>query len=237
MTNYNTVVVAETRSLIDREEIVILATGFHYCTNPKLGFNVIQTFYLKKNVHPYEAQKNGTDYSVCGNCPLRRVNQNICYVNPIMLGNMWKAYRNERYGLLQSFHLEQIKAQRKTLRLGAYGEPTSVPLELVGDLIAASSIAIGYTHNWRSPLGEPYKPYLMASVESKEQAQLAQSLGWNYYRIMNKTEEPQEDEILCPWYVDKTQCQDCKRCQPKSRTNIVTYPTTYKAKRFAELSA
>jgi len=58
-------------SRLDGAPIVAIATGLAApSSNPKTG-PMVQTWILRADVAPHEAQRDGRDASVCGDCPLR----------------------------------------------------------------------------------------------------------------------------------------------------------------------
>ena len=55
----------------------------------------------------------------------------------------------------------------------------------------------------------------MASCESIESKNQANSLGWRTFRVMRKDESLQPDEILCPASEEagkRTTCENCQLC-------------------------
>lgn len=183
MLPHNSAIVGVVESLFDQQPVLVLASGFKLGANSKVGSQVIQIFYLRADIHPYEATVSGADYSVCKDCPLKPTNGKVCYVGTYYLGNMYEAYKNGVYPQLSQAHLQWMRDYGKVLRLGGYGDPVSVPIEVVQPLIDAAAATLGYTHQWRAPLAIPYKTYLQASVESPEEAADAAKMGWKYYRL------------------------------------------------------
>ena len=69
----NGYILFEGQSMIDGQDIVMIATGFDKGSkNSKTG-SMIQTWILCKDIDPREANKLGLDYSICGDCKLRGV--------------------------------------------------------------------------------------------------------------------------------------------------------------------
>ncbi|MEM7580606.1 MAG: hypothetical protein AAF316_12310 [Cyanobacteria bacterium P01_A01_bin.80] len=57
----------------------------------------------------------------------------------------------------------------------------------------------------------------MASVESKEEASIAQNMGWRTFRVMAPNATLSENEILCRHTEDdRVQCESCLLCDGKS---------------------
>ena len=48
------------------------------------------------------------------------------------------------------------------VRFGTYGEPSLLPIDLVGDMVLGASSWTGYTHQARKRWATPYKAFFMA---------------------------------------------------------------------------
>jgi hypothetical protein len=126
-------------------------------------------------------------------------------------------------------------AASKGVRYGAYGDPVLLPLPLVERLAyLAGRRYTGYTHQWRRPEYQGYRPYLMASCETLEDTQLAESMGWRWYMVTNEPSVP--GAVLCPHQNEKnkyeTLCNSCWACNganrpvgAQQRVNIIAQPT------------
>ncbi len=236
MLPHNTAIVDVVPSLFDHKPVLVLASGFKGGNNKKLGSEVIQLFYLREDVHPYEAVVSGDDYSICKDCPLKFTNNKVCYVGMYYVGNMYQAFKEGKYPKLTSEHLQWMKDYRKVLRLGGYGDPICVPIEIVQPFIDVAAVTLGYTHGWRSPLAIPYRAYLQASVESPEEAADAAKMGWKYYRIKLKDDPLLPGEVLCPWHKkgkQYKQCQQCRMCDGR-KANVAAIVSKDKTRRFIE---
>ena len=99
-------------------------------TNEKTG-NVVQVYYLPVDQHPIDAVKPGLDTAVCGNCPLRPSNANVCYVRkfhgPSVVWRTFKAGRYPHYKDLSQADKNRVLSilKSKPIRLGAWGDPAS----------------------------------------------------------------------------------------------------------------
>ena len=207
-------------SKIDGKPVVAAITGFLMTSNQKLGANVVQLWILRSDVPPVEAIKTGQDYSVCGDCPLRGKS---CYVNPAFAPqNIYRAYKESSYPHLDHRHLKLMRDYGKILRLTAYGDICAIPKTAIDPLIDAAVATIGYTHQWRSH--EEYKGILMASVETAEDAAIAQAMGWQTFRIKREIDDILPSEKYCTNSFDKSvQCEDCRLCDGKSRSIVVVF--------------
>lgn len=106
------------KSLLDGERIMVVATGISNKTaNTKTG-DMIQTYILRRDIHPMFAHRLGEDYSVCGDCKHRE--QSTCYVNlchgPIPV---FKSFHDGKYLNYIDEHLKYFMG--RDIRIGSYG--------------------------------------------------------------------------------------------------------------------
>lgn len=222
---------------MDGYPIVVIATGVSgkRSRNRKTG-KMVQIYVLRRDMNPIKAIRTGADYSICGDCVHRGGEGGkgrTCYVD---VGRsvfaVWRAYASGRYD-----RVTPLVAQREfaggLLRIGAYGDPAAVPWELWAVLTAKAKGWTGYTHQWKRT-DDVYQRYLMASVDTPDEATHAQSLGWRTFRVgLNKF----ADEISCPASEEagkKKQCADCLLCMGTTRTtskNVTIQPHGRGAKR------
>lgn len=208
-------------SQFDGGPIVALVTFF--TTNRKTG-NMPQTWILNRDATPVDAKKRKQTRSICGTCPIMAE----CYVN---IGQapqqIHKAHREGKYPEATARILAEGVA-RRSIRLGAYGDPAAVPLPVWQGLLAHGSGRAGYTHDWREARTQPYRELIMASVETEDQAREAQAMGWRTYRVRPHGSPVAPDEIVCPGSEEggyARTCQNCGLCDGSSkRRNIVTLP-------------
>ena len=74
------------------------------------------------------------------------------------------------------------------LRLGCYGDPVAAPYSVWAPLVRVASGHTGYTHQWHDKRFWRFRAFLMASVETLDDARQAQSLGWRTFRSAPKGE-------------------------------------------------
>jgi hypothetical protein len=167
----------EGASLIDGSPIVLILTGFVTPTsNRKTGSSMIQSWILQQDFLPTYAAKQGLDRGVCGDCKLKVSEINSCYVNVYYLNNLYRKFKAGTYKKLGDAEIEVLKRYRYLIRIGSYGDPTAVPLEVWKPIILASGKHTGYSHNYRN-CSQEWQQYLMASVHSITEAAVAQSRG------------------------------------------------------------
>jgi len=118
-------------SPVDGKPIVLLMSK--RTKNVKTG-SVYQTWILRQDIAPLDAVWSGEDFSVCGDCPLRGLygKDRGCYV---LVGqaptNIWHSWKAGNYPMAD---LTQV-ARGKVVRMGSYGDPAMVPLEVWEELL------------------------------------------------------------------------------------------------------
>ena len=161
----------------------------------------------------------------CSGCP----SEQICYVSRGK-GRVQKSLDSGNYTKAN------IKFEPHTrVRLGAWGDPAKVSRS-VWEAMGVKRFT-GYTHQWRdlSASVQEYKGYLMASVESIESLELAESLGWKcYYNMVDVSLGLiSEEEVLnrlgsraipCLYNSKGISCYDCLLCSSRARKHIYTMP-------------
>ena len=204
-------------SALDGTHIYGILTGTQIKSqNPKTG-DMLQAWFLVQSVKPRTAVDLGLDAATCGDCPLRG---NVCYVNLDQAPRQVWQYETDK-----GYSLESDYGKRDApIRLGAYGEPTSVPFETIETLIAGRSHT-GYTHQWRT-CDQRFKSILMASCDTESEATEAQAMGWRTFRVDHDGTTVNANEARCPASKEsghKTTCANCLLCagSGKSAKSIV----------------
>ena len=178
---------------------------------------LFQSWILQQDIVPTEAAKKGLDLGICGNCPMKLSQSGSCYVNLLPTNNIYRKYKSRTYPRLTANEIAVLKHYRYPIRLGSYGDPTAVPFDVWEPIIHASNRYTGYTHQWRNHYNHVWQKYLMASVEGKEEASIAQNMGWRTFRVMAPNATLSENEILCRHTEDdRVQCESCLLCDGKS---------------------
>lgn len=209
----NGVVIYRGPSLINGEPIVVILTGLAQAsTNDKTGA-MLQTYILAADVDPVSAIESGRDEAVCGDCIHRKVNgAGSCYVNagqgPRSVYDAWTR------GVYPDATPEEaaLLASGRQVRLGTYGDPVAVPVEVWTALLSGVAGHTGYTHRWRRAAAQPYRSFLMASVDSERQAAQARRMGWRYFRVKDAGEQRLPGEIVCPASVEAGKSRTCETC-------------------------
>jgi hypothetical protein len=210
-------------SAFDGSPIVGIVTGLgsnpaRASLNPKTG-SMAQLWVMRSDMDPVKAVRTKGDYAVCGDCRLRgwrlgRI-QGICYVvvshAPLAIWTKFRAggYEEVDPGVV-GWRLGEL---RRAIRLGAYGEVTAMPPWVTMDLVASGAGWTGYTHQWREGRVQPFRKWLMASVESEREAEAARWLGWRTFRIRRKGDPIMGSEVVCPASAEAGHTSTCDRCR------------------------
>lgn len=221
------VVLYEGPSLIDGGPIVALASW--RSTNRKTG-DVPQVWILRQDVPPLDATRDGSDRSICGDCPLRgRVigGRNVgraCYV---VVGHaptsVWLAYRRGAYRRVGRAQLGRLFAGA-FVRLGAYGDPAAVPIAVWRAMLRHARGWTAYTHQWRE--GARLQALAMASCETERDARDARALGYRVFRVTPPGASSLPGHASCPASAEQGQrltCLECGSCNggdPAARPHV-----------------
>ena len=229
----NGYVIYEGPSLIDGKPVVVVAVM--KSRNDKTG-NMIQTFIMRSDIHPVEALK-GDDVSVCGGCKHRPSAGGSCYVEVgKSVSAVWKAYKRGSYPVIDP---KDLPVEGRTIRLGAYGDPAAVPLNVWTYTVPRASGHTGYTHQWLETFVQAgLERFAMASADSAHEREQARAMGWRTFRVRTAEEALGAAEIMCPASDEagnRTQCERCKLCSgtaSKSWKDIAIVVHGAKSKRF-----
>lgn len=212
--------------MIDGGPIIALLTGLDKpSSNAKTG-PMLQTWILREDMPPKEAL-NGADYSICGACPLKK---DACYVNVHFAPRAH--YQKYKEGKCETGNLKKL-GRNQRVRLGSYGDPSAVPIQIWNDLLSHADGWTGYTH---SPHIQPeLKKYVQASTESTEDTSRLQAEGWKTYRIKNEDDPVEKGEVLCP-YGQGVKCISCLMCDGQTKNIVINvHGTKSKIKAYQNL--
>lgn len=219
-------------SMLDGKPIIVIATGFADGSDNRKTGSMIQTWILREDIDPMEAAQSGEDSSICGACPHRgeiingKNEGRSCYVKlwqaPL---NIWRSYHRGIYPQIDPSDLGWL-FYGKPVRLGAYGDPAAMPLNIVDTIGQAAEFTTGYTHQWRD-VDTGYAKWLMASADNAGDRFMARAFGYRTFRVRSTSEGLGNKEIVCPASKEaghKTTCADCKACggtSAKAKVDIV----------------
>jgi hypothetical protein len=200
------------KSMIDGKPIVCIATSFLRGENEKTG-KMIQTWILRKDIHPCEAVQSGEDKSICGDCKHKHLGS--CYVTSYHGPSpIFKAYQRGTYKPMTMADMVWFNGRK--LRLGAYGDPAAVPTYVWHSLCSVAKGWTGYTNQWKT-CDPAIKRYCMASVDSMEgyykEKMDAVKMGWRTFRTSTPTDNTLfDDEMVCPASHEAGKITDCSNC-------------------------
>ena len=215
----------EGSSLLDGSPIVAIITGLDSkSSNSKTG-EMPQIWILRADMHPTEALRTGADSSICGDCVHRpkvlgenalKKNSRSCYVNTMSFNGIYKKYAKSGYAVANLVELAD-KLAGKHVRLGAYGDPTAVPIE-VWDILLAKCKSTGYTHQWRT-CDPRYAEYCMASCDTPIDVVMSTRKGYRTFFVQNvnsmsDTLRMVEGQKLavCPASKEMNKVTTCNKC-------------------------
>lgn len=150
--------------IYENSKIVAIATSDS--RNSKTGRGK-QVFILDRTMHPSESRKSGNDAKVqCKGCPL--ASYNGCYVIDMPLIAIYKKWQAGGYETLKF----GTKAWNEFfcvpyVRLGAYGNPSCLPISIVASISKLAARVTGYFHDWdlmTTDKARSYGRFLMAST-------------------------------------------------------------------------
>lgn len=201
------------------DPIVVAITGFASRShNAKTG-PMLQAWVLRADMPPTQAVDTGADEAICGACPLRSGSAagRACYV--VWWLGPQQVYRAlDRYDDVSPVSLMPHLAGRR-VRLGAYGDPAAVPIDVWEPLVESAAGWTGYTHQWRT-CDPDYARFLMASVDSVDEQREAAAHGWRTFRLRRPGDQVAAHEVVCPASDEgghRATCASCSLCQGAER--------------------
>lgn len=223
----NGFILYEGPSMIDGMPIVCIVTDPDQARINKKTDRVIQTYILRADIDPIEAVRTGADHAICGDCIHRGMDgTRSCYVQVWSAPrNVYLAYQRGKYKLLPRT-ISAMLVYSEVVRLGTYGDPAAVPIEVWTHFLQAAQV-IGYTHQWQDLRFQGLRHWCMASVETTEDRLRAKAMGWRTFRVRSYDERVLPNEVICPASLEagkKTNCAKCLACgglSTKARCDIV----------------
>lgn len=219
-------IIYEGPSAIDGAPIAVVATVGS--KNSKTG-DMVQTWIIRTDVAPIEANRTGLDRAICGDCPHRGVvvhgakmaQQRTCYVN---IGQaptgVYKALKRGAYRKATTTEARAAIGRGRMVRIGSYGDGAAAPAEVWRDLITDAKGRTGYSHQFDTPAA-PARDLYMQSADTLATAQAAWSVGRRTFRIVTEVAEIVKGaEVECP-SARGVQCADCGLCDASKAAKSV----------------
>jgi len=103
----------------------------------------------------------------------------------------------------------------RMVRIGSYGDPAAVPLQVWEDYTRGAAGVTGYTHQWRDADAAGLGRYCMASCDTAGERIEAVAAGWRTFRVRVQGEDKLPGEAVCPASHEAGQlltCDQCKSC-------------------------
>jgi hypothetical protein len=134
---------------------------------------------------------------------------------------IWRAYKGGSYT-----HLEFGTPEWNTffdgasVRLGAYGNPSMLPLAMLQDITDRAAMHTGYFHDWNImpvDLAKSYGRFLMASCEPSN-VSYAQNLGLRTFTVVSEIPSDRSLGIECLADSKGLQCAECGLCDGTARS-------------------
>lgn len=210
-------------SLLDGAPIVCIATV--KSRNVKTG-PMLQTWILRQDVDPLEANRRGLDASVCGSCPARGMpterssgyaDDRSCYVQLAQAPlSVWRSWRRGIYPTAEGHAAIAAVGRGRFVRLGAYGDQAAVPGYVASSLLSEASGHTAYSHQSGAASSSFDGRRFMVSADSRDAAAAAWLLGHRTFRVVGSVAEiDRQHEVLCPASKEaghRTVCASCRLC-------------------------
>ena len=134
----------------------------------------------------------------------------------------------------------------RLIRFGTWGDPAAAPVALWEMLAGLALNRTGYSHQWRKLDVNVWGRFLMASVDTPEDAREAWAAGWRTFRVRRASEAVLPNEIICPASDEagkRRTCAECKACSGTKGSSaarsvvIIVHGLAWKVARFEETRA
>ena len=178
-------------------------------------------------MHPSDSRKSGNDSkNQCKGCPL--ASYSGCYVIDMPLTSIYKKYMAGGY--------ETLKPNSKAwdeffsvpyVRLGAYGNPSCLPISIVASISSLAERVTGYFHDWHlmtADKARSYGRFLMASTHPATFA-AAKAIGLRTFTT-GKLASTGSYGIECLADSKGMTCAECGLCDGTKR-NSATRPDVW----------
>ena len=239
----NSAVLWKGPSEIDGAPIALIAIV--NSSNRKTG-GMLQTYIIRTDIPPIEANRIGADYSICGDCHLKGkaapekttglALERGCYVNlgqgPTIVYKTFDRFGYPRlvdcygpiYSTMNHDQLLTTYGANQNIRCGTYGDPLAVPQWVWDALLKRARNWTGYTHQFNAikTVGEKLTAsnFCMISADTLTEAQKHWREGRRTFRtVINTADIDPAFEIICPATKEggeRTTCEFCNLCAGSS---------------------
>jgi len=214
---------------MDTDNVFVVRKGT--TTNAKIapkGAKVVQTYTFSRAQveHVRDCDRDGIkvtlksffalDASNCLDCPLSgNSGSGKCYTHKYM---QFSGFLSMIRSIIKEPIPTRLDAEMRGaitkmcegvyVRFGTYGEPSLLPIDLVGDMVLGASSWTGYTHQALKPWAQPFKAYYMASAHSDREA--VSLTGWRSFVARDKSET--SEAVVCPASKESDYASNCAKC-------------------------
>jgi len=216
-------IIYEGPSLLDGKPIVAIAIV--KSKNTKTA-NMVQTYILRSDLDPREANRTGEDYSICGECPHRGTATNgdsglardrTCYVRidqgPVIV---YKSMLRGIYPVAAGHKAIAAIGEGRMVRVGTYGDGAAVPSYVWDSLLDQAKGHTAYTHQSGATTSSYDASRYMVSADGERAARAAWNAGARTFRVIWDTSDlVRNREVLCPASAEagyRTTCDKCGLC-------------------------
>jgi hypothetical protein len=197
--------------LANGRQVVILAK---LKANKKTG-RMIQLAFLDPTV---DQRRIDPDQPNGQGCDRRCSAFDGCYVQSFVfhIGSIAGALAEYQAGTMPAIEFGQflnvVESAATPTRIGEFGDPASVEFDVIDRIVLASRQAgwTGYSHHWRN-CDQRLAQYVMASVETETDYQLARSMGWRCFQVGGQVVKGQRLECLNT--SQGLACAACRLCR------------------------
>lgn len=201
------------------------------------GRKIIQTYHYSRAQFEDAQSKTsmrsffGKDSDVCFDCPYSMSNGaplKGCYTHKMnqysgmisqlrSIGKRHKSWDDiPRLDDLREALIVSMCAGRY-IRFGTYGEPVTMPIELIKRMCNVAFNWTGYTHQWNKPSYYEYRQFFMASTHGDGDTMTAEIMGWRAF--MDDSQRIKRDTMVgCPASKEGGYKSDCSKCSLCSGT-------------------
>ncbi len=202
------------RGYVGGEAYTVIVTGVEReSENDKTG-PMLQVFIILDSLNPVDVVRSGLDATtICRGCPFSSGRGCYVTVGQSVLA-VFIAHQKGSYPDLMPKDYA-IVFEGRTVRFGAYGNPTLIPLSKVRAIARICSGWTGYFHDWREHrFAKQYAEFFMASTETTDSYRLARSLGYRSFHA-NPVQPAGTRECLAT--AKGLTCERCKLCAGLSK--------------------
>jgi hypothetical protein len=217
--NRNTVLLWSGPSELDPSvEVGLFASGLRRGSANTKTKSMVQTFVLRLDMPPHEAQAQALDRATCGTCIF--AGNKGCYVQ-VGRAPVWRSWSRGRIARADIGAVVAACWGRggMPVRWGSYGDPAAIPQAVLEPMMRAVRDAglawTGYTAQWRDQRFAWLRPWTHASVHSRREYVAAVAAGWRVFASVTRDTDlgvlRSQGLLPCPSTLGAS-CATCALC-------------------------